>query len=187
MKNTQSHIIQQVKAKDPTILKWLYQEHRDAFVNWASKLFTIEGEEALDTFQEAVIVFYQNIAEGKLTELNCTVKTYLFSVGRNILLKKHRNQLPLTDIEEANYEVSTDVHVLDDIELNHRQQLLAQALEELGEKCRQLLRMAFYREFDPETIAEELGYSNSNVVKTSKMRCLKQLKNIFAERYKGEF
>jgi len=93
--------IRLIKAKDSRILKWLYDNHRTTFVSWALRNFSISEEEAVDTFQESVIVLYQNVMEGKLTKLNCAVKTYLFSVGKNILLKKHRSKIPTQNIEEA--------------------------------------------------------------------------------------
>ena len=53
----------------------LYKEHRNAFVRWAQQRYQVEDEEAHDAFQEAVIVLYRKSNDGRLAELNCSVRT----------------------------------------------------------------------------------------------------------------
>jgi RNA polymerase sigma factor (sigma-70 family) len=73
-------------------------------------------------------------------------------------------QTVMTEIVEA---------TIQDDEQRHKMQL---ALEELGGKCREILYLFYYRGFSLEEIVEKLGYSNKDVAKSQKSRCLKSLK-----------
>ena len=50
-------------------------------------------DDAKDIFQEAMIVLYERV-QSEAFELNCQIKTYLYSVSRRLWLKKlvHQNR-----------------------------------------------------------------------------------------------
>jgi RNA polymerase sigma-70 factor (ECF subfamily) len=54
-------------------------------------------------------------------------------------------------------------------------QMLAQKIEELGEKCKRLLLM-FEDGYSDKEIAIEMQYNSVDVVKTSRLRCLDRLR-----------
>ena len=56
--------------------------------------------------------------------------------------------------------------------------LLRQRLEELGAKCRELLLLSADGYTDRE-IAAELDYKSPDVVKTSRLRCLERLRQLY--------
>jgi len=87
-----------------------------------------------------VIAFYENIVEGKRTKFTSSPKTYLFSIGKFVLLNKLKNQKRF-DSEEvlAVNSKLTDNQLFEEIDLNHRQQLMEKALNELGRQCREIL------------------------------------------------
>ena len=67
-----------------------------------------------------------------------------------------------------------------------RQRLVARLMETIGEPCKSILELFYFRGFSMEAIAERLQYKNENVVKTQKLRCLTSLKNMVRERYQNE-
>jgi RNA polymerase sigma-70 factor (ECF subfamily) len=77
---------------------------------------------------------------------------------------------------------SVDAAVLDAIaepvgpaqESSHFQHDLAQALERLPERCRELLAMRYHQGYDPLELAERLGYSPASISKVT-TRCLAAL------------
>jgi RNA polymerase sigma factor (sigma-70 family) len=52
------------------------------------------------------------------------------------------------------------------------------ALQQLGDKCRQILTLFFYYKKRMEEIATELSYANADTVKNQKYKCMQQLKRI---------
>ncbi|MEM9936719.1 MAG: sigma-70 family RNA polymerase sigma factor, partial [Bacteroidota bacterium] len=51
-----------------------------------------------------------------------------------------------------------------------------QAYQQMGDKCRELLKLFYYRGFSIKEIVVETGYKDENTVKSYKSRCLKKLK-----------
>ena len=73
--------IEDLRTGNNRIYSLLYKENKEAFYSYARK-FTISEEEIEEVYQDALVVFYENIAEGKLTSFESSIKTYLFSIGK---------------------------------------------------------------------------------------------------------
>jgi hypothetical protein len=56
----------------------------------AWKNFSAEAEDAKDVFQEALLVFYEQRQSGQLADFSGNIKTYLFAIGKNLLLTRLR-------------------------------------------------------------------------------------------------
>ena len=63
-------------------------------------------------------------------------------------------------------------------ELTEEQEQLRKAFKVLGQKCKDVLTLFYYRGFDLEEIKNSLNYTNKDVVKSQKSRCLKTLRNM---------
>ena len=114
------HLLARLKNGDESVLTFIYKEYCRAFVKWSGQQFSSDDEVAKDAFQEAVIALHSNVVKGKLTELTSTLKTYLFSIGRNLVLKKLNYDSRFTGTETlATHSDSTSERM----ELNERQQL----------------------------------------------------------------
>lgn len=165
-------------------LRKLYELYRDPFMGWATRSFSCGEEEAKDIFQEVILVFYENAAEGKINRLKSHIRTYLFGIGRILLLQSYRQakRLSEVDAQELLEAVPDEQGILaqQKLELNEQQQQLQQALLKLGEACQRLLELFYYRRFTNESIMNEMGYRNTDVVKSQKARCMKQLKKQLA-------
>jgi DNA-directed RNA polymerase specialized sigma subunit len=51
-------------------------------------------------------------------------------------------------------------------------------LKKLGEQCQKVLTLFYYEEKKLDEIQSLLGYTNKDVLKSQKSRCLKQLKDL---------
>jgi DNA-directed RNA polymerase specialized sigma24 family protein len=58
-------------------------------------------------------------------------------------------------------------------------QSLDQALDQLGEPCRSLLKAFYHEDKNMQQIAAEFGYTNPDNAKTQKYKCLNRLRKIF--------
>ncbi len=175
MKEQDKELIAGIREGNEEQVMRLYELYRSEFFSWSKKVFSLSQDEMADVFQETVIAFYYNVLNGKLNELTSSVKTYLFAIGKNQILKKieKNNRLYITDdLPEVN-----TLQVGDDLfEASERQRVVAKLIDELGEPCRSILKMFYFKRFSMDAIAENLGYKNEHVVKSQKLRCFNQLK-----------
>jgi RNA polymerase sigma factor (sigma-70 family) len=172
-------VVKLLKDADKRTLEKIYLENRDSFINFARK-FNLSDDDIVDVYQDAIIALQEKAVKGKIDKISCTVKTYLFGIGKYMLYEKARkNNKKVADFplenEAYNYkEISADF--LDD-EPNEFQILLQKGFAKLGKKCKEVLTLFYYRGFTIDEIATKLNYNNKNVVKSQKSRCIKQLKD----------
>ena len=70
--------LDKVRKGDEDIIKELYREHREQFLKWVQFQYNLDSDSAADIFQWSIVIFYENIASGKLTTLTSSVKTYFY-------------------------------------------------------------------------------------------------------------
>lgn len=130
-------------------------------------------DDARDIFQEAILVFYQNNSNDKF-QLTASTCTYLYSIARNKWFKQIRNKGRTTGLDDS-HELSDDKASFEDDEKMQKQRLLIKHLGNLGEKCRDILRM-FFEGTPGEEISRELGFSSYEYYRVAKNRCTENLK-----------
>lgn len=174
--NTKS-VLTAIAADDKAALRRVYEQYREEFQHFALR-YGAAPDDIADVYQDAVIAFYENIKAGKVVELKSSIKTYLFSIGKFMLFRKLKKQnrtvsLETDQLPELGYDAVDEA-----LNLTARQSLMREALDQLGAKCRQLLLLLYYRRYATEAVMAEMDYSNLNVVKSQKARCMKQLRDM---------
>jgi RNA polymerase sigma factor (sigma-70 family) len=143
------------------------------------------ADDAKDVFQEAMIVLYEKARSGTF-ELNCLIRTYLYSVCRRLWLKRLTQTNRYTN--ELNGLEGT-VAVEDDIEEHTRRdsefEMMENAIGSLGEPCKSLLEAYYLQKKNMQEIAANFGYTNAENAKNQKYKCLMRLKKIFFTHYKN--
>jgi len=143
------------------------------------------ADEAKDIFQEAMIVLYEKVRSGTF-ELNCLIKTYVYSVSRRLWLKRlqqlNRYSPGLENIDGA-------VPVEDEVEEHEKRnvefEMMNKAINSLGEPCKSLLEAYYLQKRKMQEIAANFGYTNADNAKNQKYKCLMRLKKIFFTHYKN--
>lgn len=143
-------------------------------------------DDARDVFQEALLVLYEKARSGDF-ELNCRIRTYLYSVARRNWLKKlqylKRFETPSEPLEET-------IPVDDDLEahekLNTQYGVMKTAMGRLGEPCKSLLEAFYVHRKSMTEISAYFGYTNADNAKTQKYKCLMRLKKLFFAEYKSK-
>ncbi|MEY3437112.1 MAG: hypothetical protein RL335_1568 [Bacteroidota bacterium] len=142
-------------------------------------------DEARDIFQEALIILYQKALSDDF-ELQCQIRTYIYSVSRRLWLK--RLQLKkIYDTPIDNYE--EQVAVEEDIETHEKQDfqygVMKSALGKIGEPCKSLLEAYYIHNKNMQEISAFFGYTNADNAKNQKYKCLMRLKKLFFAQYKN--
>lgn len=171
---TDQEIIHQLKLGNETCLKYLYQ-HLGMIKSLVIKNSGNE-DDALDIFQEAIIVFYKKVKSGDF-ELKSKISSYLYEVSRRLWLnqlnrrKKHESPSDHTLLSERVNEESEEQNSL------ALQKYIRNALEKLGEPCKSLLEAAIFFSMKMEDIAKKFNYSSARSASQQKLRCLKKLRD----------
>jgi RNA polymerase sigma factor (sigma-70 family) len=179
-------MLEAIRKGNPHILQEVYLEHRQSFLEWAVRRFKCKEEDALDIYQETIIAFHENVSRGKLTQLNSSIRTYLFGIGKILIIKSFRTQNrtePLPDWEQEDEE---SYYLEEELELSEQQQLIRKALRQLGESCQKILQLFYYRRFSNEVIRQRLGYQSTDVVKSQKARCMRKLRKLAKQNLKDD-
>lgn len=186
MKAEQNQIalLQGLARNDKKAIEAIYKEN---FNGIQSMVVANSGsaEDAKDVFQEAMIVLYQKVTGGGF-ELNCLVKTFVYSVCRRIWLKRllQQSRFALTDTVAETVEVDAE---MDEHEKREGEfEMVEKAMAVLGEPCRSLLEAFYMQKKGMAEIAVSFGYTNAENAKTQKYKCLMRLKKLFFTQYNTE-
>ncbi|MET0466794.1 MAG: sigma-70 family RNA polymerase sigma factor [Chitinophagaceae bacterium] len=177
-------LLQGLARNDKKAVETIYKENYSTI---QSLIINNNGsaDDAKDIFQEAMIVLYEKARSGSF-ELNCQIKTYLYSVSRRLWLKRLQQSSRYGgDIGHA----ESTVPVEDDIEEHTRRdqefEMMNKAIGSLGEPCKSLLEAFYLQKKNMQEIAANFGYTNAENAKTQKYKCLIRLKKIFFTHYKN--
>ena len=143
------------------------------------------GDDARDVFQEAMIVLFEKARSGSF-ELNCQIRTYVYSVCRRIWLKRLQQLNRYSNEMESIGEVVPVDEDLEDHEKRGEEfQVMEKAIANLGEPCKSLIEAYYIQKKNMQVIADEFGYTNADNAKNQKYKCLMRLKKLFFAQYKN--
>ena len=178
-------LVKGLAAHDAEAIETIY---RDNFAIIKGFIIKNNGytDDALDVFQEAMIVLFEKAKSGSFT-LSCQLQTYLYSICRRLWLKKLQKQKLYNPSIETIEEI---VPVEDEIEYYEKKDndffYMENALKKIGEPCKSLLEAFYINKKSMPEIAASFGYTNSDNAKTQKYKCLVRLKKIFFAQYKNK-
>ena len=180
----ESALLQGLARSDRKAIESIY---RDNYNTIQSLILNNSGsvDDAKDIFQEAMIVLYEKVRSGNF-ELNCLIKTYVYSVSRRLWLKRLQQmsrQTPGFDGLKDTVPVEDDVEEVDRV--NNEFQAMEKAVSSLGEPCKSLLEAYYLERKNMQEIAASFGYTNADNAKNQKYKCLMRLKKIFFAHYKN--
>ncbi len=178
------NLLKGLSINDKTSIQSIYKENYSLIQNLVTRNSGSE-DDARDVFQEALIVLYEK-SKSESFELNCQLRTYLYSVSRRIWLKKLQSQkrfeAPFENLEET-------VPVEEDLEAHDAQSrqyaIMRTAMGRIGEPCKSLLEAFYVHQKSMVEIASFFGYTNADNAKTQKYKCLMRLKKLFFTQYKN--
>lgn len=159
----------------------LYVDHFNMIRFYVLKNSGMETD-AEDLFQEGLIVLVEKLRSADF-KLTASIKTFLYSICRNIWLKKLRKlgRMPVMDCEQP-IEIADDEE--EDLSESHLQ-VIGACLRRIGDACRSLLEGYYYMKKSMEVLAQDLGLQNANTAKTRKYKCMQRLKKMAHEEMKG--
>ncbi|MGB3183639.1 MAG: sigma-70 family RNA polymerase sigma factor [Cyclobacteriaceae bacterium] len=160
-------------------LKQLYQEYYGLI-----EIFILKNngspDDAKDVFQDGIIVLYNKSRQEDFI-LTSSVKTYLYSVCRNIWIDRLRqsiNRSRLLDLHEFDKVQEDDLKVLLE---NERSAVLMEHIDRLGPKCKTVLTLFYYDRKSMKEIALKMDMASEAVARNKKHSCLSRLRDMVSE------
>jgi RNA polymerase sigma factor (sigma-70 family) len=153
----------------------LYKSCRQEFLRWSTFSYNLSQEDARDLYQETFLRIWSNLHTGKLSTFSCTPKSYVFSVGKHVILdhiEKHRRSV-VTPHEELKEE-GVD-HLQESHDALHTVHIIQEGLKKLELRERKIIELFYFNKMDMHSIAKELGYKNADVAKKRKYEVFRKL------------
>jgi len=172
--------INEIKINPDRALKIIYDDHRKNAINWIISEFKLCEDDSDEIFQASIVILYDNVITGKLTNLDSSLKTYLFAIIRNKVIQFNRVK---NKSQELNSFDLIDDFIDEEYEDIEREKLkkAEKALIEIGDPCKSLLELFYYKQKKIEELTLIFGYKNNETTKNLKYKCLKRLQKIIFE------
>jgi RNA polymerase sigma factor (sigma-70 family) len=175
--NEDSKILDALRNDDDRGLEELFRKNRRSV---ASLVIRNNGTEddAEDVLQESLIVLWERVRKGTF-EYQAKLSTFIYATAKNIWLRKLARQRRELPSASETFEIpSEDSSPFEEMEENERILAIEQAMEEIGNPCRDILLLYYWEEQTMENIAAKLGFANADTVKSKKYQCKKALEKL---------
>ena len=142
--------------------------------------------DARDVFQESLMVLVKNLRKPDFV-LSCGIKTYLYSIMRNLWLKrlnkKSRGGLSLVmdDPSDTEYIIIQEDELEEKQEKEKQLDIVADILKDFKADCKKILTAFYFKKQSMKAIAAEMDYTDQ-FIRVKKVRCMNALKKKVQER-----
>jgi RNA polymerase sigma factor (sigma-70 family) len=169
-------LIQGLISNDSVLVNHIYREFFPMVRSIVCSRYGNQ-EDAEDVFHDALLVVHNRVRSSAFI-LDCSFKTFLFSVCRNIWRRRleRKNRLMYISGSER-FESDGKASVNEDEEYNYEKyRLFRKHFQELPEFCRNLLGM-YIEKLPMAEIARKLNYKDADYVKARKYYCKAMLRD----------
>jgi RNA polymerase sigma-70 factor (ECF subfamily) len=155
------------------------------FIGEGIKKYTMSDDEAFDAYSDTILAAIEKIRNGSF-EGRSSLKTWLYQVFHNKCVDLLRKRATNKNSVHHTASISDMLFQLSDTGKSVIQKLIDKAdwdflklkLNELSDTCRHLLTLSSDG-FSDKEIAVLIDYKTADVVKTSRLRCLEKLRQLY--------
>lgn len=179
MQHPDQKYITALVENDTVVLDELYRKFSGK-IKWMVLQNNGTETEASDIFQEALLSIYNKAKTGDF-QLTCPLEAFLYLICKNkwlnVLNKKKTHKVTNTDTDGFNYIGEDNFKLAEDCVLQQeRSNLLAEKLAEMGESCKQLLKLS-WSGISMDEVAKKLNVTYAYARK-KKSECMAKLINL---------
>ncbi len=181
---TDDALLELLKDNANEALQHIYTNWREGFLHWVQNGYGCNETEAVDIFQESVLGFYKSFKKGKLEDINSSLKTYFYSIGKYQALNyfnKYKKKNSIKSSEEMAKWLPDEEPVEFETE---EENPVKKFLDKMQDPCKTILISFYYYEMSMANIADQLNYKSIDVVKAQKYRCMQRLKKVVQKEMK---
>lgn len=158
------------------------------FVREGARKYSLSEDEALDAYSDTILVAIEKVSNSSF-KAESSLKTYVFQIYHNKCVDLIRKKTTNKNSVHHTISISDQLIQIPDAAKPIIQQmmeksnweLLKNMLNEIGGNCKQIL-LLFADGYSDKAIAIELSYKTADVVKTSRLRCVEKLRQLYKTR-----
>jgi RNA polymerase sigma factor (sigma-70 family) len=155
------------------------------FIRDGMRKHRMSEEEAFDAYSDSVLVAIENISNGTFLG-NSSLKSYLYKIFHNKCVDFFRKNATNKSSVNRTLSINEELFRFSDKSRSILQALIEKAdwkllrnrLEQIGDDCRKML-LFWADSYSDKEIAVVMEYKTANVVKTSRLRCLAKLRQLY--------
>ena len=150
-------MLTQLRVGNQSSLIDFYRENRDHFARWARQNHQLEPARAHDLLQLALVQFYDQVLDGRLTKLPNDLRRHLYELALQ--------QSPSADATGG---------VLPAAEAGRRRRLVL-LFRQLSSDSQWIMMYFYFRGYNFAKVAGKMGYPNAAVARRQKLSSLRTL------------
>ncbi len=174
-KRKNSQIIRGILSGEQQVYIELYEFDYPKVERWITRNYG-DDDAAKDIFQDGLLILIEKLQQREF-DLTCSVSTYLFSICKNLWMNQYRKDKKTEKITDfgGNLKVDIAIPILDKTPDIYED--VSNAINSLGDPCKQLLECFYYKKLSWDEISDSLGYSNAASARNQKYKCLERIKS----------
>jgi RNA polymerase sigma factor (sigma-70 family) len=165
-----------VASKNDLALAYLYKKNYRMVASYIQRN-SGTAHDAEDVFQDSMIVLYNQVKRGSF-RVESSLGTYLYGIAKNIWYKRLRKAGRETELTIEHESIVSEESHLKVLEQTDKSNLIAALLEELGEKCKEVLLLYYFEKLRLRDIADRMNWGSEQVAKNNKARCMKKMREL---------
>lgn len=135
-------------------------------------------QDAKDTFQDALVIFYEKLNEDTLF-IHESKEAYLLGIAKHLWLRKYNADKAFVSLDTFETSITIpDDYYFPSVESNK----LIAVLERTGKKCMELLQAFYYRKLSIAAIMTSFGYGSMHSATVQKFKCLEKVRETIKEK-----
>ncbi len=162
----------------------LYEKY-DYLIADGSRKHRLPTEDSASAYSDAVLSVIENLTTGRF-EGRSELKTYLFQIFTNkcvdLIRKNTTNRQRVHDTlayDDALLQHPDETRpIIDQLIAQYDIGQLRQQMQVLGNKCQEII-LAWGDGYSDDEIAKTMSYNSAAVVKTTRLRCLEKLRELY--------
>lgn len=179
-----AEIVEGIQQGGPMREQWITRLYGSYlhYINKARVKYQLSDEDLQDAYADAVIALGEQVADGRFRE-EAKLSTYLYRIFFNkcvdIIRKYATNRVvAMPDLPDTGL---TERDSLDDLAIQDQMEVLGKYLDQLGDRCKQILLYWGYWGYNMHEIAEKMGFKNNKSVISQKHKCFEKLKKMIRQ------
>lgn len=180
---TDQEIINSIrKGRNEKPIKQLYKEFSKV-----KALILKEGgnaEMAQEIFNDSLVILMEKVIQSDF-ELTSKLTTYLYGINRFLLKNELRKQHKNVELEWRDTIILTEQDLGYDEEKEAKLNAMERILNQISEKCKEMLQLFYFKKLSMSEIAKKLNFSSVNSAKTQKYKCIERASKLAQEMQKA--
>jgi len=154
----------------------IYKLYRDECSFWLMQKFGIGKEDAIDIFQNTIIIFYEKVVCEKGNIPLDKLRPFLYGIARNKGLEYLRSLEKYATERFENIQCPISDQIEEKVKIEYQFDIINKGLDKLSAASKKILSLFYFQGKSISEITIIMGYKNSETTKNMKYKSLQKLK-----------